>query len=316
MQTMRYSMRGNWYRGNTHLHTRLSDGGLTPKKVAEQYGQAGYDFMFYTDHWVASNVRQSDSSMPLLFNGVEIDGRDEDGSHYHMVGLGDFTDIQQESGLCTALKQIEDQGGILVLAHPAWMGNSVADSLKYSFQAVEVYNHVCRSLNGKGDSTYVWDAMLESRPGTLALSVDDAHITAKYPSWAGGWIMVNSEERTHAAIWQGIREGNYYSTNGPRFQSIVVESEEAATADRGDADRGAPADTVSETTVRERTVQVHTSPVHFIRLVGPRYSGYSLGEYGGFIDRASLKIPSDWAYARIEIEGPAGLRAWTNSLFV
>ena len=68
-------------------------------------GQAGYDFIFYTDHWVASRVAQPDApSLPLLFNGVEIDGRDEEGSHYHIVGLGDFTDIGRDSGLPTALR--------------------------------------------------------------------------------------------------------------------------------------------------------------------------------------------------------------------
>ena len=174
------------------------------------------------------------------------------------------------------------------------MGNSVAVSLKYDFKAVEVYNRVCHSLNGKGDSTYVWDAMLDSRPGTLALSVDDAHFTAKYPTWAGGWIMVNAEQRMHAAIWRGIREGNYYSTNGPEFQSIVIDHQEACV----------------------RTVHVHTSPMHFIRLVGPRYERISIGEYGGFINQAPLKLPPEWSYARLELKGPGGLRAWTNSLFL
>ena len=39
-----------WYRGDTHVHTRESDGNRPPEEVARWYRDHGYDFLVVTDH--------------------------------------------------------------------------------------------------------------------------------------------------------------------------------------------------------------------------------------------------------------------------
>jgi hypothetical protein len=164
------------------------------------------------------------------------------------------------------------------------------DARRWGFHGVEVYNHVCRWLNGKGVSLAYWNAMLEQRPHTLSLAVDDAHLRPEHPGWDGGWIMVNARERSRSAILEAIRAGNFYSTCGPEFVSIT-----------SDAD----------------SITVQTSPVQFIRLVGPAARGARIGSFDSQrFSEATFKVPRDWSYAYIEIEDEVGRRAWTNTLFI
>jgi hypothetical protein len=285
----RYETTGNWYKGNTHVHTTASDGGKTPAEVAALYAAAGYDFLYRTDHWAASNVTAEGDVAPLLWlDGVELDGTDEAGADYHVVCLGRVRGLDRAMGLERAMQAARRQGAMLVLAHPHWVGNSLDDALRHRFDGVEVYNHVCHWLNGKGAGGVYWSAMLRRQAGTLAFAVDDAHLRPEHPGWNGGWIVANASQRSPEAIQRAIRAGHFYSTCGPEFHSIA-----------GD----------------DRRVEVRTSPVQFLRLVGPAWHGARVGSFEGeTFTAAAFDIPPGWPYAYLEIEDTQGRRAWTNPL--
>jgi hypothetical protein len=291
MLTYRYRPTGTWFKGNAHIHSTHSDGGKTVAELAEMYAGEGYDFIFLTDHWVAAQFNGKESGAPLLLlDGVELHGRDTAGSDYHVVCLGTLQGISRDLGFVAALEEARAQGALRILAHPLWMGNSFDDALRHHFDGVEVYNHVCQWLNGKGDGGAYWHQMLARQPGTLGLAVDDAHIVSHHPGWNGGWIMVQAQACTRDAILEAIREGRFYSTCGPQFRSIVQQ---------------------------ERTVSIETSPVQFARLVGPTSRGQRLGSFGDQqFECATFEIPDNWDYAYLEIEDAVRRRAWTNTLLL
>jgi hypothetical protein len=286
MPSFRYATSRAWLKGNAHIHSTASDGGHTREELAAMYAAAGYDFLFLTDHGVPS-ATSADGPL-LLLGGLELDGTDATGAPYHVVCLGDLCDRPLGPSFESALEAARARGALLILAHPHWTGNSLDDSLRHRFHGVEIYNHVCRWLNGKGDGLVHWSAMLARDPGTLGLAADDAHITPHHPGWNGGWIMVNAAARTPEAIMAELRAGNFYSSCGPEFRSIT-----------GDGGR----------------VAVQTSPVQFARLVGPGSLGQRVGSFGDErLTQAAFEIPADWPYAYLEIEDAQGRRAWTNTL--
>lgn len=288
-QGFRYDTSGRWYKGNVHLHTTRSDGGMSYAEVAALYAAAGYDFLAAADHWVASDMAREASAADLLWlDGVELDGRDDTGALYHVVCLGRLEGITRGMGLPAALEAVRAQGALTILAHPQWCANTFDDVLRWPFDGIEVYNHVCRWLNGKGDGAAHWNAMLARRPNALAFAVDDAHLCPEHPGWNGGWIMVNAAERTAGSIIEAIRRGNYYASCGPDFHAIRL---------------------------NDGYVEVETSPVRFIRLVGPAYRGQRVGSFDGQqFTAARFTLPDDWDYAYLEIEDECGRRAWTNNL--
>ncbi len=286
---MRYSAAGTWFKGNTHIHSTVSDGGKTFRQLARMYASKGYDFLFRTDHWQASNIAADPETYPLKWiDGVELDGPDHTGAAYHVVGLGSFSGLDRSLGLEGAMQQVHAQGGLLILAHPSWMGNSLEDVVRWPFDGVEIYNHVCGWLNGKENGRVHWHQALARNPQTLGFTVDDAHITPEHPGWNGGWTMVKAPACTAAEILAALRRGDFYGTCGPEFRTIE--------------------------SVPGR-VSVQTSPVRFARLVGPRWYGQRVGAFRGkLLTEASFEVPADWPYAYVEIEDAHGRRAWTNTL--
>lgn len=290
MQAFRYDTSHHWYKGNTHIHSTFSDGGKSLGEIADLYAAAGYHFLFSTDHWIPSdNTRMQETNQILMLDGVELDGRDSSGAFYHIVCLGKTEGIVRENGLDQAIRSARDQNALLILAHPHWIGNTLEEAQRWSFDGVEIYNHVCHWLNGKSDGTVYWNAMLKQNPNTLALSVDDAHLRPEHPGWNGGWIVVNSPELTQLAILAAIKRGNFFSSCGPRYETITFDGE---------------------------NVIITTSPVRFVRLVGPGSLGKRLGAFDGeLLTNACLDVPMGWDYVYLEIEDENGRRAWTNTLF-
>ena len=289
MLTFRYPENGRWYKGNTHVHSTASDGGKTFAELAQLYRAAGCDFLFRTDHWVTSAAADDPAAYPLLWlDGVELDGRDSSGAAFHAVALGTLKGIQREMGLEAAMQSARAQGALLILAHPQWTGNSFDDARRWQFDGVEVYNHVCRFLNGKGDGAAYWNAMLERSPRTLALAADDLHLNPGDPGPGGGWVMVSAAECTPEAILGALRAGQFYSSCGPVIETIACDGE---------------------------FVRLTCSPVRYARLVGPAWHGMRCGSPdGGLIRAAEFRLPANWAYAYVELEDDQGRRAWTNPL--
>ena len=48
-RSFRYNTSGDWFKGNTHIHSTASDGGKTIPEIAALYVTAQYDFIFCTD---------------------------------------------------------------------------------------------------------------------------------------------------------------------------------------------------------------------------------------------------------------------------
>jgi hypothetical protein len=287
----RYDTTGTWFKGNTHIHSTASDGGKTFAEIAELYASAGYDFLFRTDHWVASDVDSDTEQYPLLWlNGIELDGRDPTGAMYHVVYLGCAGDIELECGFAAGIESAHAQGGLLILAHPHWSGNSLDDVLRLPFQGVEIYNNVCRMLNGKSGGMVHWDAALMDNPNALAFAVDDAHLKTAEPQWNGGWIVVNAESISGDALMTAIRRGNFYSSCGPAFESITLDGSEFS---------------------------MTTSPIRSARLVGPGPRGITVeAKDAEPLTRVTMSLPEKWDYCYAEIEDEGGKRAWTNNLLL
>jgi hypothetical protein len=295
----RYSGTDNWYKGNTHLHTTLSDGGKSPMEVVDLYRSAGYDFIAITDHWHAFHFEQElgeSASMPddmLVLNGIEIDGKDEKGHYYHVVALGDFQQMQLSEDLDSSIERLVGQDAYLILAHPYWSGNRMEDVRRYPFHAVEIYNHVAAWLNGKSLALPYWDDTLRYRDDLFGISADDAHLLPQHPGWNGGWIMVQADGLTTSSILKALRAGTFYATTGPSFYRIQTEGNK---------------------------ITCHTSLIKQAWLVGEGYFGArSVAADGSLFSDFSFTIEAGTqlarsSYVRLEIEDAQGKRAWTNPL--
>lgn len=217
---------GTWYKGNLHMHTLRSDGHLSQEDAIRLYREAGYDFLALTDHWKQSENETAGNM--LLLSGCEWDTGDMVNSPiFHIIGAGMSAKVELERSQSLKPQQIIDAinaaDGLAILAHPAWSVTNPADCMTLSgLCGVEIYNSISGlPWNGdRADSSIYFDIWASQGKILRCMAADDSHYYNG--EHTRSFIMVNAAELTADAIKKAIRSGNFYASQGPRFDSIQM----------------------------------------------------------------------------------------------
>lgn len=293
-----FSAKGNWFRGNCHTHSLLSDGDSSPKALAEAYRNGGYDFLVLTDHGKThddlSMLQRKDF---LVISGVELHPPTRLPSvvRHHIVGIGvekaPPCRIRKNGSARSTIKWIERNGGIAVYAHPCWSGHDIEHmgEGKSAF-GVEVFNTATEKMRDLGDSSSHLDQALHRGIHWRAFAVDDLHQMAR--DFSGGWIMVKAAKLTRAAIMNAIRKGYFYASTGPEIKSLKIK-------------RGVARITCSPV---RKIVWLPRGPWGE-RIVSRVGKPLTTAEFSA----KRFRNPGD--YLRVEITDAKGRKAWTNPIW-
>jgi hypothetical protein len=292
-----YRAPGRWWKVAIHMHTTNSDGHRSPRAVVATYRRLGCHAIAITDHDKLTRV-PGHRGRPLLIPALEVSGPVAP----HFLHLG----AREPAGkirlgaqkLQDAVRAVNRLGGLAVIAHPSWSGLADADLLPLSgYLGIEIYNHVCDDLNGRGRSVEKWDHLLERGRRVWGLAVDDAHFDRGGLRGAPGhgWIMVKAPRLGVRAVLDAVRRGSFYATRGPLIRSVS----------------SAPG-----------RLRITTSPADRVHLVaaGCGSGGTRFARENGNRTGWTFEFVKDrWnvtGYARFEVVDSRGRTAWSNPLFV
>lgn len=220
---------GVWLRGNLHMHTTRSDGRLSYEDAVARYEQAGYDFIAVTDHWVRSESGTTAGGM-LLLSGCEYNiGETVQEGVYHIVGVGMERAPaleRTEKSPQRIIDEIRAAGGVAILAHPAWSLNSAEDVARLTgLCGTEIYNTTSAvPPNVRPYSGLFVDQLASLGVLLPCMGADDAHRYVNDATVCS--IMVHAREKSHEAVLDAIRAGDFYATMGPSL-ALTVENGEA-----------------------------------------------------------------------------------------
>ncbi|MCS7180387.1 MAG: hypothetical protein NZ891_03445 [bacterium] len=112
-----FSIKGKWFKGNIHIHTKNSDGKLSPEEVVHVYRENLYNFLFITDHNKITNFESPYNNF-LTIKGIEFNKES-----FHILGLSinEFFSTENLSAQ-EIINKINELGGFSVICHPYWMG--------------------------------------------------------------------------------------------------------------------------------------------------------------------------------------------------
>jgi hypothetical protein len=218
-----YAVPGAFRKAQLHLHTANSfdgDKSFPPDVTARTFRDAGYSFVVFTDHDVASKYTGLNDETFFAGTGFESTGG---GGHIGAL----FTDKMINPALPPELRiiAIRQAGGIAVANHPDWDIGFTAEQLiqLQGYQCLEIYNYIPthnhperlqanlekwrQVLNARGRQDPVW-----------GIAVSDTHKGFT----GGGWTMVKTSEVSEPALKAAIARGSMYATNGPEFRAIDV----------------------------------------------------------------------------------------------
>ncbi len=289
-----FATEGNWYRGNLHTHSNESDGDLSPAEMCEVYRDAGYDFLYMTDHHRVTEVAGLSAEGFLALPGAELSGMA--GERYVDLLTINITELPEPCKGAPANEVIaaaRAMGGAVILAHSYDLQLSDVLGLD-GLVGMEVYNHSVHMNVKRGYAVGHWDGALARERELLGFATDDSHYhfnETRPNDVCGGWIMVKAAELNGAAIFEAICAGQFYASNGPAFEAV-----EARTG-----------------TVYARTAE----PCRSINFQGHawRTSRSFTPINGSPIREAEFELADDQRYVRVECTAHDGSTAWTQPIY-
>ncbi len=309
MRPSTFSNNGEFFKGNLHTHSTNSDGLFSPDIVCKKYKEKGYDFLCISDHFVGlydypitdtTNYRESNFTTIL---GAEVhSGSMQNGEIWHLLAVGlpkdfkpsnspNFIPSHDQETAANLAQRCRDSGAFVSIAHPQWSGLTLSDAETIgAAHCAEIYNHGCAVDSDRGDGAYLLDLLLSQGKKLNLIATDDAHF--KSSDFFGGWVEVKSEKNEPLSLLKSLKEGHFYSSQGPKFFDLSINRE---------------------------GLNLETSPISSAILVG--YGSASLASHGDAMVRTKIRFPpglertNKTPWVRIVIIDENGRKAWTNPIW-
>lgn len=316
---------GNWYKGNLHSHSTVSDGMLEPHEAVALYRQAGYHFLCLSEHDIYTDHRSAFNGNDfIILPGIEYSailyrakGTNERYKVHHMHGILGTSKMQEEApehfthlqyvpplkffgtweGQEAANRMsdlLRRHGCIVTYNHPIWSRVEDRDFTETrGLTAIEVFNFNTVQESTTGYDEVWWDTLLRRGVKINGFASDDNHNEGAFEDSCGGWIMVNAPELTHDAILQAFIDGNYYSSSGPEITAWDVQDNVACIRCNG-------ADKI--TFVAGNIINDGTAV---------------LGRPGSNeLQTGSYRLKGHECYVRAVVTDSCGRSAWTNPIYL
>ncbi len=275
---------GPWLKGNLHTHTTESDGPLPPQDTVAAYARLGYDFLTISDHDLVTDPAPLDPCGLVLIPGNELTAEGP-----HLLHVGARSVIAPLPERQAVIDAVNAEGGFAIVNHPNWDKdyNHCDQSLMMQWRdyaGIEIYNGVCRRVEGSPLATDRWDRLLTAGRRVWGYANDDPHRVTDY---GVAWTMVCAERRDAAAILDALRAGRCYASTGVVIDAIRAEGPEIVVETRN-------AQRMYLCTAYSRVPEVVEGPM--LRWV----------------------VPEDFRfdYVRVECWGSGDAMAWTQPFFL
>ena len=334
-----FSDKGKFFKANLHMHTTISDGGLTPQEVKQKYMEHGYSIVAFTDHeimvphnelsdenFLAITATELSSNMPcpernFVFTKcyhVNLYSKDRNRSDFpgfkrEYIWLKNTLDyvtddmkenpevrVYNQDAVNTILAHAKEQGFLACLNHPIWSLQDYTDIHKLkNLWGVEVFNYGCY-ISGNEDTTFAFDNLLRLGQLVVPIASDDSHSPVDRDCF-GGWSMIKAKSLDYDEVFSALEKGDMYASNGPEFYDIYIE---------------------------DGILTVHCSPVRQIVVNTERRKAFCKNKFdnegelitkmqfdlNAYIDLCKEKkdVITKTPYIRIRVEDDMGRHAWTR----
>ncbi|MGI5878215.1 MAG: PHP domain-containing protein [Christensenellales bacterium] len=213
---------GQFYRGNLHTHSTISDGEATPAQLRALYEREGYSFIAITDHRIYGIHEELGDDKFLVMPGVELDTV-YDGVVHHIVGVGAPETAVFPHGhrfshdVCggvdpqVMIDHLTQNNNIAIYAHPYWSYAEMKDIAHLrNLTGMEIINFSCEQTWKSGMAEPFYEYFWKYGNRIWCFGSDDAH--GHSPDYCGGYITVKCGELTHDAVLSAIRAGSFYAS--------------------------------------------------------------------------------------------------------
>ena len=228
-----------FYKVNLNCHTNISDGQFTPEEIKEFYKSQGYSAVAFSDSGdMVSHTDLTDGEFVAL-NALEFTVTDENGKETSLNAIALTPDAKAPSfsnepmsdeEIRKTIKDFQDSGFFVTCNHPrktltncakgtAFEGVDAIEIINYSSLLTGIYEH---------NEAYYEDLLKSGTlPRCIAADGNKNNLPFGYRGCdcCGAYVMIQAEELTYEAIASALKNGKFYSTEGPEFYDMWYRSE-------------------------------------------------------------------------------------------
>lgn len=213
-----------WFKGDTHLHTSVSDGKYSPEELIKKCKKKNLDFIILTDHNKNSAGEKSYFSDSMLV----ISGEEYSGSFGHFNAWGSFIHSQNgkrpqsKEEYITLAEKAKAKGCTVSLNHPfcskcGW--KLPLDTFPYD--TLEVWNMFMHQSNMT--AVDFWHSELLKGKRIVAVGGSDYHKDYGFSDMLSNpTIFVLAEELTESAVLSAVKKGNSFITDSPNASRLII----------------------------------------------------------------------------------------------
>ena len=216
---------GRWLRGALHSHVaQMGD----PEMVCRHYRELGFDFLAATDYLSITPLPPSTEAFVTLPGAEVFCPPRDDLTHIICLGLKEAPRPLDDTleDVARLVRETEAQGGLALLAHPAWSDYSWEKACalaRFGVAGFELSNRLAWQINGKERSEELWQMLLNEGIVLAALGVDDATAMSARAVTGRTWTGVLVRRPGMEGILEGIRARRTYASEGPEIRDIRIE---------------------------------------------------------------------------------------------
>jgi hypothetical protein len=235
-----------------HVHTRFSDGFLSPFDVVLHARRNGLDAFAITEHNMIYPAKMARWFSRAIDGPKVIIGEEITTDRFHLIALGIEERVSPYGELGPIVDQIHDQGGLAIAAHPVKRFWPAFDSELAKLDGAEVMHPLAMGAAARGSrrGSWLWEEM---RDWNVRAKADGYHVTAigssdyHFFNYLGVMrTLVFAQDDSEAAILSALREkrtvvrdlaGNLYGDDALvaeiKAHPIAVDEQEENGAERG-----------------------------------------------------------------------------------
>lgn len=217
---------GNWYKGNLHTHTTVSDGVFSPKNTIDRYKKNGYSFLAISEHMVYSHYPEYETDSFLSIPAAEVHTSKGGTGLHHMIAFGEpqntkfhnMEHLDQElfNTMSTQelINYIRGKNNLVIYNHPYWSRDDICDIVKLeNIVGMEIYNYNCETSWKCGNSEVFYEHFLWHDNFIWCFGTDDAHGARDINDYCGGYITVKTNDFSHTGIINAIKLGSFFASS-------------------------------------------------------------------------------------------------------
>ena len=238
-----------FYKVNLNCRTNISDGQFMPEEIKELYKSQGYSAVAFSDKdRMLAHTELTDENFVAL-TAFEFTITEECGNETSLNAIALNPDLKElpcitkENGepfdlkapmnndeIRELIKAYKEHGFFIVCNHPRKSQAKCGKGTPYEeVDAIEIINYssLCEGINEYNENFY--EDVLKSgvRPFCIAADGNKNDFPFGYRNCdsCGAYVMIQAEELSYEAIADALKNGRFYSTEGPQIYDMWYRSE-------------------------------------------------------------------------------------------